>query len=107
MVTIREETSSSTDTDDTDDTDDTEVDCKFFFGNVVGDFLGILVKNFEEKGKKKKQINKRNWLTFNFSVFFFSMDTDEYSKVYSEVSSFFPFPFFLFSSSSSSFPLLL
>lgn len=40
-------------------------------------------------GKEKK----RNWLTFHFSVFFFSMDTDEYSKVYSEVSSFFPFSF--------------
>lgn len=58
-------------------------------------------KRIKEKEKYKKEKGKgkgRNWLTFNFSVFFSSMDTDEYSKVYSEVSSSFPFPFFPFSS---------
>lgn len=40
MVTRSEESSST----DTDDTDDTESDCKLFFGNVVGDFLGNAVE---------------------------------------------------------------
>lgn len=47
MVMRREETSSF-------DEEGSEVDCKFF-GSVVGDFLGMLLKNFEEKGKKKKK----------------------------------------------------
>lgn len=55
----------------------------------------MLLKNFEEKKKKEKKgkgkgkEKRKDPLTFYLSVFFFSMDTDEYSKVYSEVSSFF------------------
>lgn len=84
----------SEETSDEEGTDDTGPDCKFLemwlggeFGVVIS--WEMMLKNSREKEKKKGEIR----LTFHFSVFFFSMDTDEYSKVYSEVSSFFPFSF--------------
>lgn len=88
MVTIREEAS------DEEGSDDAGPDCKFLemwlggeFGVVIS--WEMMLKNSREKEKKKGEIR----LTFHFSVFFFSMDTDAYSKVYSEVRSSFSFSF--------------